>query len=89
MNLVPMFKHLLNDIIAENIGHQLQGIRLDLAEELFLLVAICSLKFLLDEARSMLITAELDNVVVDILYDSEYERLHGNVRAYLQLIAFV
>ena len=40
---------------------------MELAEDLVLLVAVCSLEFLLDEARAMLVSAELNDVVVDIL----------------------
>ena len=35
-----MLEEFLNDIVPENIGHELNRIRLDLSEDLILLVAI-------------------------------------------------
>lgn len=62
-----MLKKLLNDIVAENILHQLYGIRLKLLENLVLLIAVGGLQFRLDKARSMLVTTELNYIVVNVL----------------------
>ena len=70
LDLVAVLEELLDDIVAEDILHQLDGIRLDLSENLILLVAVRSLQLLLDESRTMLITTKFDDVVVDILAQS-------------------
>lgn len=62
-----MFKELLDNIVTKNILHELDCVGFNLAENLFLLVAVGSLELLLNETRSMLVTAELYNMVVDIL----------------------
>jgi hypothetical protein len=67
LDLVPMFKELLNDVVAKNIPHELKGVGLDLSEDLIFLVAIGRLQLLLDETRAMLVATELDNVLVDTL----------------------
>lgn len=72
--LVPMLKQLLNNIVAKDISHQLQAIRLNFAEHLFLLIAIGSLQLLLDETRSVLITTELDHMIVDVLQGLAWAR---------------
>lgn len=61
-----MFKQLLNDIIPENIGHELQRIRLDFGEYLILFITISSFQLLLNEAGSVLVSTELYNMIVDI-----------------------
>lgn len=40
LGLVSVFKELLNNVVAEHIRHQLQAVGLDLAEHLFLLIAV-------------------------------------------------
>lgn len=67
LGLVTMFKQLLNNIVPEDIGHQLQGVGLNFSEDLLLLVTVGGLKLLLDEARPVLVTTELNHVVVDVL----------------------
>lgn len=62
-----MFKELLDNVVSKYILHELDGIRLNLAEDLLLLVAVGSFELLLNETRSMLVTAELYNMVVDVL----------------------
>lgn len=62
-----MFEQFLHDIVAEHVGHQLQRVRLDFTEDLFFLVAVGSLQLLLNKPRTVLITTEFDNMVVDIL----------------------
>src|SRR5271156_3087552 len=61
-----MFEKLLDDIIAENISHELQRIRQDLAENLVFLITIGRLKLLLNETRTMLVATEFDDMIVDI-----------------------
>jgi hypothetical protein len=68
LHLVPMLKELLDDIVSEDVRHQLQGILSDLREHNLLLVAIRGLELLLDEPGSVLVTAELDNMSIDILF---------------------
>jgi hypothetical protein len=67
LHLVSMFKELLDNIVAKHVLHELDSVRLDLAEHLVLLVAVSSLKLRLDEPRAVLITAELDDIAVDVL----------------------
>lgn len=62
-----MLKEFLNNVIAKDISHELQAIGLNLTEDLVFLIAVGRLEFLLNEPRSMLITTEFHNVVVDIL----------------------
>lgn len=72
LRLVAMLEELLDHIIAEDICHQLNGIGLDLPKDLILFVAVCRLELLLNEAGSVLITAELDNVIVNVLRKDQY-----------------
>ena len=44
-----MLKEFLNDVVAEYIGHQLDGIRMQLSKDLVFLIAIGGLKLLLDK----------------------------------------
>lgn len=67
LSLVAMLEQFLDNIVAEDIGHQLEAVWLDLAENLLLFIAVRSLELLLDEPRAMLVTAELNDMVVDIL----------------------
>lgn len=69
--LVPVLEQLLDDIVAEDVRHQLEGVGLDLAEQLLLLIAVGRFQLLLDEPRAMLITTKLYNVVVDVLRELE------------------
>jgi hypothetical protein len=63
-----MFEEFLNDIVAENILHQLYRVGQNLFEQLLLLVAVSCLQFLLDETRAMLIPTKFNDVTVDILH---------------------
>jgi hypothetical protein len=79
-----MLEELLNNIVAKHICHELQGVRLYLAEDLVLLVTICSLEFLLDEPRSMLIATKLYDVLVDVLLPMLSSGItYGELDAYL------
>ncbi len=66
LRLGTMLKQLLDHVIPKKIAHELQGIRLDLFEDLFLFLAVGCLQFLLDEPRPMLVATELNHMVVDI-----------------------
>ena len=57
------FEELLDDVVAEHVGHQAVGRGQDLLEDQLLLSGSCSLQFLLDESGSMLVLAEFYNVV--------------------------
>lgn len=50
LHLIAVLEHLLDHIVAENIRHQLQGVGLDLAEDLLFLITVSSFEFLLDES---------------------------------------
>lgn len=65
--LTSVFEKLLYDIVSENVGHQLESVWLNLTENLLLLIAVGSFELLLNEAGSMLITAEFYDMMVDIL----------------------
>jgi len=67
LSLVAMLKELLNDVVAKNVLHQLQGIGKKLAEDLFLFLAVGSLELALNESRSVSVSAEFNNVVVGFL----------------------
>ena len=67
LKLIPMLKELLNNIVPEHVGHQLERIWLYFTENCLFLITICGLELLLNKSGAMLITAELDNMTVDIL----------------------
>ncbi len=45
-----MLEQLLDDVVTEDVSHQLQRVGLNLSEQLFLLVTVGSLELLLNEA---------------------------------------
>lgn len=63
-----MFKEFLDHVITKDIGHQLNSVGEQLSEDLILLVAVGCLELLLNESRTVLVTTELNNVIVDVLY---------------------
>lgn len=67
LRLIAVLEKLLNNIVAKDIRHKLKAVGLDFAEDLVLLVAICGFQHVLDEPRTMLITTEFHNMVIDIL----------------------
>ena len=75
--LIPVLEELLDDIVAEDIGHQLKRVRLDFAEQLLFLVAVCGFQFLLDKPRSMLVATELYNMIIYILPEVNNCQGHG------------
>jgi hypothetical protein len=82
-----MLEQFLNNIVPENISHQLKGIWLDFAEQLFFLVTVCRFKFLLNKSRSVLVATEFDDMLVDILsaISLQWSRM---VKTDLQLVSF-
>lgn len=62
-----MLEEFLDDIITEDVGHELNCVGLDLSEDLIFLIAVRGFELLLDKAGAVLITAELYDVVIDIL----------------------
>ena len=62
-----MLEELLYHVVAKDVRHQLQGVWLDLIKDHLLLFARRSFQLLLDEARAMLVTAELDGVANNVL----------------------
>ena len=67
LRLVAVLIQLLNDVVAKHIGHQLKAVRLDFTEDLFLLVAVGSFQFLLDESGAVLVATKFHHMVVDVL----------------------
>lgn len=65
--LIAVLEEFLDDIVSKDILHQLQRVALELVEYTFLFVAVRRLEFLLDEAGPVLVAAELDHVVVNVL----------------------
>ena len=67
LRLVAVFEEFLYDVIPKHVGHQLYGISRKFSEDLIFLIAVGSLKLLLDKSRAMLITTELYNVAIYVL----------------------
>lgn len=65
--LIAVLEELLDDVVAENVGHELEGAGHDLVENGLLVGTRRSLELLLNKARTMLVSAEFDNVTKDIL----------------------
>ena len=62
-----MLEELLDDIVSENVFHQLQSVGKQFVEDLLLFFAVGSLELALDKPRSVSMSAEFDNVVVGFL----------------------
>lgn len=79
--LVADLEQLLNHIVAEHVRHELVQIRDDLFEELMPCRIGDDAQLLLDEARSVLITAESDDVTFDFLHSKpclqQFRKLTG------------
>ena len=73
-----MLEELLDDIVAEDISHQLKRVGLDFAEQLFLLITVCCFQLLLDEPRSMLIAAELYHMIIYVLLEVKLCQRYGS-----------
>ena len=58
----PVLEELLYDVVAEDVGHERQGPREDLREDLLLLRRRRLLQLLLDEPGAVLVLAELHHV---------------------------
>lgn len=67
LRLVAVLEELLDHVVAKNICHQLDRIWVKLPKNLIFLITIGCFELLLDEARTVLITAELNYIVVDVL----------------------
>lgn len=74
LGLIPVLEEFLDNVVAKYIHHELDGIGLDLLENLFFLIAVCGFQLLLDEARAVLIAAKLDNMIVDVLQNGQLSR---------------
>lgn len=61
-----MLEKLLDDVVAEDILHQLNRIWFDLPEDDILLVTVRCLELGLDETRPMLVTAEFYHVAKEV-----------------------
>lgn len=62
-----MFEEFLDHIVAKDIGHQLDGVGEKLSEDLVLLIAVGCLELLLNEPRTVLVTTEFNNIIVNVL----------------------
>lgn len=62
-----VLKELLDDIVAKDVGHQRERLGQDLVKDHLLVGIQGNLQLLLDEARAVLVHAELHNVMLDIL----------------------
>ena len=67
MSLTAMFKKLLDNVISEQVHHQLERIGPDLLKHSFLFIAIGAFKLMLNEPRSMLVAAEFNDMTINIL----------------------
>ena len=67
LSLISVLEKLLNNVVTEDVRHQLASVRLKLPEDLVFFVTIGGLELLLDESRSVLVTTELYNVVINVL----------------------
>ena len=65
--LIAVLKELLYDIVSKHILHKLQFILLDFTENPFFLVAVCRLQLVLDKSGAVLVSAELYDVIVNVL----------------------
>lgn len=70
LNLIAMLEKLLNDVVAKHILHQLDGVGLDFVKDTFLFFAVGHDELVLNETRSVLIPAELDDVAINVLYST-------------------
>lgn len=89
LRLIAVLEELLYNIIAEDVGHQLNRVGMYLPENLFLLIAVRRLELELDKPGTVLITTELDNVVVYIL--RSIRGMFNGIRqgSYLKLVSFI
>lgn len=67
LRLISVFEKLLDNIVAEDVCHQLQGVGLDFTENLLFLITVGGFQFLLNETGSVLISTEFDYMVINIL----------------------
>lgn len=72
LHLIAVLEKLLDNIISKNISHQLKRVLTNFAENNLFLVAVGGFELLLDETRTMLVTTEFDDMVVDVLSDCQY-----------------
>ena len=84
--LIAMLEEFLDHIVAKDICHKLQGIGLNFSKDLFFFVTVGRFELLLDEPRAMLITTKLDNMPVDVLFQS-VRVLYSIIKPYLELVA--
>ena len=65
--LIAVLKELLYDIVSKHILHKLQFVLLDFTENSFFLIAVCRLQLVLDKSGAVLVSAELYDVIVNVL----------------------
>lgn len=76
---VAVFKELLNDIVAKDVGHELEGAGDDLVKDKSTLLVGGRLELVLDETRAVLVAGELANVAVHV------GKVHARVAALAEL----
>ena len=62
-----MLEELLNHVVAKDIGHQLDGVGLYFSEHLVFLITVGRFQLLLYKARAVLVPAEFDNMIINVL----------------------
>ena len=67
LRLIAVLKELLYHVVTEDIRHQLHGICHQLSIDLVFFVAVGCLELSLNEPSTILISAELHDVMVDVL----------------------
>ena len=65
--LVSMLEKLLDDVVAEDVHHDLKGTWKNFPKDLLFIVTIRCLESFLNHSRTVLIATEFDNVVVYFL----------------------
>lgn len=63
----PVLKKLLDDIVAKNIGGEVDCLGKDFLKNQFAVVVRGAFQLLLDKARAVLVAAKLDNVSNNVL----------------------
>lgn len=67
LQLLSVLEALLNNVVAVDVHHQLNGVWLDFRENAVLLVGGGRRDLVLDEPRAMLVSTELGNMSKDVL----------------------
>lgn len=69
--LVAVLEHLLNDVVAKDVRHELVGVGHDFFEHLGAFLGRGSFQLVLDEARAMLVARKFTDTAIDVLEVSQ------------------